>query len=95
MTDSDPRPKADLTASREAIDRIDAEFVRRLGDKVVLKLNSDGRLYTVPLSRLSAEDQKYVEALPADKPGSGILARYQQEAQALHRAGSAQTPPPQ
>lgn len=34
MTASDPRPKADLSASREAIDRIDAEFVRLLAERM-------------------------------------------------------------
>jgi tetratricopeptide (TPR) repeat protein len=53
--------------------KIDAEFVQRIGDKVVLRLPGDGKLYTVPLSRLCAADRTFVETA---KAGASVLDRY-------------------
>jgi len=49
---------------------VDAEFVRAAGNLVWLK-RADGRTISVPLYRLSTEDQSLVSALAAQPSGSG------------------------
>lgn len=54
---------------------IEADLVQKMGDKVVLRLNSDGKLYTVPINRLSQADQTYLQSAPG-KPAGSVLDRY-------------------
>jgi tetratricopeptide (TPR) repeat protein len=53
--------------------QIEAEFVRKLGDKVVVRLAGNGKLYEIPLNRLSPEDQTFVEG--AGGSSEGLLKR--------------------
>lgn len=53
--------------------QVEAEFVNVDGDKVVLK-RADGRIITVPLNRLSTEDQEFIKSQPTPPSGSDMAA---------------------
>ena len=53
--------------------KIEADFVQRIGEKVVLRLAGDGKIYTVPLARLSEADRSFVETA---KASGSVLDRY-------------------
>lgn len=58
---------------------LEADFVSTAGDQVTLKRSSDGQVFTLPKTRLSAEDQKWIgeqrEAVagaPGEKPSEPV-----------------------
>ncbi|MCE9551851.1 MAG: SUMF1/EgtB/PvdO family nonheme iron enzyme [Planctomycetes bacterium] len=54
-------------ASADGNYTIEARFVKRDGDDVVLRRKDDGKTIHVPLARLSDKDQKYVDTLDSEK----------------------------
>lgn len=55
---------------------IEADLVQQLGDKVVLRLATDGKLYTVPVNRLSAADQAFLKTAGGKPAGGSVLDKY-------------------
>jgi dipeptidyl aminopeptidase/acylaminoacyl peptidase len=52
--------------------KLDAEFVRTTGDMVTLKRATDGREFTIPLSRLSPADRDWIKEQSATAAPSGV-----------------------
>lgn len=50
--------------------KVEATFVRMEGDKVVIK-KADGKFQTIPLDKLSKDDQDYVNGLNTENPFAG------------------------
>lgn len=50
---------------------VDAELVKVDGDKVALK-RADGKVITVPLNRLSTEDQEFIKSQPGAAPDAAM-----------------------
>lgn len=52
--------------------RLEAEFVSLSGDEITLKRDSDGREFTLPLTRLSEADQNFVKEKAEEKASEPV-----------------------
>lgn len=55
--------------------KLEADFVRVMGDQVTLLRRSDGRSFTLPLARLSPADQAWIQAQGRGAPASGAVSQ--------------------